>query len=82
MRILDRVGPLFWALCLGVVVLFAFFAAIGGFSPADVIWLSILVAVLAIAFTIRAIRVGHVLRGPRSDESQRVLNDLRERRGF
>lgn len=82
MRIFDRVGPMFWALGLGVVVLFAFFAAIGGFSPLDVIWLSVLVCVLTIAFTIHAIRVGHVLRGPRSDESQRVLNDLRERRGF
>jgi len=82
MRFLDRVGPLFWALCLGVVVLFAFFAAIGGFSPGDVIWLSILVAVLAIAFTIHAVRVGHLLRRPRSDDSMRALNDLRERRGF
>ena len=78
----DRLGGMFWAVCLGIVVLFAFFAAIGGFAPGDVLWLTAAVCVLAVAFTIHAIRVGVFLRGARSGETIRELNGLRERRGF
>ncbi|MEK6277872.1 MAG: hypothetical protein AABM29_07665 [Actinomycetota bacterium] len=79
---IDRLGGIFWVACLGVVVLFCFFAAIGGFNPGDVLWLTAAVCILAVAFTIHAIRVGIVLREARTGETIRELNELRERRGF
>jgi hypothetical protein len=79
---IERLGGVFWALCLGIVVLFAFFAAIGGFSLGDVIWLTVAVCALAVVFTVHAIRVGIFLRGARTGETIRALNGLRERRGF
>jgi hypothetical protein len=80
--IVDRVGGVIWALCLGCIALFAFFIATGSITPAEVPWLTIAVGVLAIAFSLHAIQVSHVLRGSRSGETMRVLNRLRERRGF
>ena len=76
----ERLNRAFWAGCLGIIVLFVFFAAIGGFSPADVIWLSALVFAMAIAFAFHAYRVRRQMAGPGglSREQQR----MRERRGF
>ena len=77
---LERLGRAFWAGCIGIVVLFAFFAVIGGFSPGDVIWLTAAVCVLAAAFAVHSYRVRRELagHGGLSREYQR----LRERRGF
>jgi hypothetical protein len=80
--IIDRLGGIFWAVCLGVVVLFGFEAAIGGFNPGDTLWLTITIGLMALAFTVHAVRVGVFLRGARTGETLRVLNGLRERRGF
>ena len=76
----EGLNRAFWAACLGVIVLFAFFAAIGGFSPADAIWLTALVCAMAIAFAFHAYRVRRHMAGPGglSREQQR----MRERRGF
>jgi peptidoglycan/LPS O-acetylase OafA/YrhL len=80
--IIDRIGGVFWALCLGAIGLFAFFAAIGSFTPGDAPWVTAAVAVLAAAFTVHAVQVSQVLRGSRAGETMRALNRLRERRGF
>lgn len=80
-ELFGRVGRVFWATCLGVIALFAFFAAIGGFSPADVAWLTVLVCVMAVAFGIHAYRLRRQMAtggGGLTKEQQR----MRERRGF
>jgi hypothetical protein len=71
-----------WAMCLGAVALFGFFAVMGGFAPGDVLWLSLVVAFLAAAFVIRQLRVGHELSEHEDDEMVRQLQRIRERRGF
>ena len=71
-------GPLS-VLCLGVVVLFVFFAALGGFEPAEVVGLTIVVGVLALLLLARSLVVRHELR---AGGSRRSVNALRERRGF
>jgi hypothetical protein len=62
-------------------VLFAFFAAIGGFSPADVAWLTALVCVMAVAFAIHAFRVRRQLAAGDPGLSK-AQQQMRERRGF
>jgi hypothetical protein len=72
----DSVSALLWVLVLGVVASYAFFVALGAFSPGDVIPLSALVAVLVLLYGRHAWREGH--RSQRTDpEPSRV----RERRG-
>jgi hypothetical protein len=71
-----------WAMCLGAVALFGFFAVMGGFAPGDVLWLSLVVAFLAAAFVIHQLRVGHELSEHEDDEMVRQLQRIRERRGF
>lgn len=71
-----------WVLLLGVVVLFGFFAALGLFSPADVLWLTAAVAVLAILIGIRSLLMRRQLDKHGNQDLFRSLNVLRERRGF
>jgi TRAP-type C4-dicarboxylate transport system permease large subunit len=69
---------LFWALAIGVIAAYAFFAALGAFSPADVLGVTIAVAILVGLWVIRALiarRAGAHHRDPR-------LVHARERRGF
>ncbi len=42
-------GPLS-VICLGAVAMYVFFAALGGISPSEVLWPTIVVAVLAVLF--------------------------------
>jgi heme exporter protein D len=77
----KMLGP-FWVVLIGVVVLFAFFAALGMFSPAEVVWLSVAVAALAIIFVIRSLLMRRHLGRHGNQELFRSLNTLRERRGF
>jgi amino acid transporter len=74
-------GPV-WVLCLGIVVLFAFFAALGMFSPGDVAWLTAGVALVAILFGIRSLIMRRQLGTHGNQDLFRSLNHLRERRGF
>jgi hypothetical protein len=37
-RMLETMRETFWILALAVIALFAFFAALGAFSPSDVLW--------------------------------------------
>ena len=68
------------AICL--VVLFGFFAALGLFAPADVLWLCIVAAVLIVATTVHALIVRRQLGTHGNQQAFRTVNNLRERRGF
>jgi hypothetical protein len=83
MDLLGRWRAAFWATSLGVIVLFLFLIAFAGLGVSEVGWLSATVAALSVAFTVHAFLVGRALRtaGGR-DDRMRVLNSLRERRGF
>jgi TRAP-type C4-dicarboxylate transport system permease large subunit len=67
----------FWALALGVIAAYAFFAALGAFSPGDVLGVTIAVGILVALFLVRAWSMRRVAaeRDPR-------LAHARERRGF
>jgi uncharacterized membrane protein len=71
-----------WALCVGAVALFGFFVVMGGFSPGDVLWLTLIVAVLAVMVVIHQVRVSHELHEHGGDSMTREVQRIRERRGF
>jgi fatty acid desaturase len=72
-----------WALCVGAVALFAFFAVMGGFAPGDVLWLTLIVAFLGCLFLIHQIRVSRELSEHDEDDPMvRQVQRIRERRGF
>ena len=74
-------GPLS-VICIGVVVMFVFFAALGGISPGEVVGLTIVVGVLALLLVVRFLLVRHELGARGSQATLRSVNALRERRGF
>ena len=68
----------FWALAIGVIAAYAFFAALGAFSPGDVVGVTIAVGILIVLCVLRvwiARRTADRGRDPR-------LVHARERRGF
>jgi fatty acid desaturase len=65
-----------WALAAAVVVLFIFFAVIGGISPAQATVVTVIVAVLAVAWVIR------LWRRRATVPENRIARADRERRGF
>jgi hypothetical protein len=69
----------FWALAIGVIAAYAFFAALGAFSPGDVLGVTIGVAILVALCALRAWLVKRhadaTARDPRAVHA-------RERRGF
>ena len=77
----GMLGPLS-VLCLGVVVMFVFFAALGGIAPSDVLWLSIVVGALVLLLVVRSRIVRHELGEHGNQAMLRSVNSLRERRGF
>jgi hypothetical protein len=79
---MSRMLALFSVLSLGVVALFGFFAVLGEVSPGDVMALTIVLAVLLVAFSVHAFLVRRNLRRHGNQEFFRALNRLRERRGF
>jgi TRAP-type C4-dicarboxylate transport system permease large subunit len=68
----------FWVLAIGVIAAYTFFAALGAFSPGDVLGVTVAVAILVGLCLVRALiarrAAGHA-RDPR-------LVHARERRGF
>ena len=76
-RALETMRETFWILALAVIALFAFFVALGAFSPMDVIWATILVVVLCVLWVVHA-----VLEDRRRDRRDPGLIRARERRGF
>jgi fatty acid desaturase len=74
-------GPLA-VTCLGLVVLFVFFSALGAVSPGEVLLPALVVGVLATLFLGHSLIVRHHLREHGNQDMFRSVNALRERRGF
>ena len=82
MKMIGSITGVFWTLCLGVVVMFVFFWVTGLFSPAEVVWLSVLVGVIAVLSLIHFVRVRRALGDHRHSDAARAVHAMRERRGF
>jgi O-antigen/teichoic acid export membrane protein len=74
---LSTLAETFWILVLALIVLFAFFLALGAFSPGQVAGLTVVVAVLAILWIVHA-----VWDSRHRDPHDRAIIRARERRGF
>jgi protein-S-isoprenylcysteine O-methyltransferase Ste14 len=76
-RLLSTLADTFWVLVLAIVVLFAFFVALGAFSPGEVVGLTLAVAVLALLW------IAHAVWDSRHrDPHDPAMVRARERRGF
>jgi fatty acid desaturase len=75
-RLLETLRETFWILGLAVIVLFAFFVALGALAPGDVLWLTVGVILLAALWVVHGL-----LEGRRSGRDPAVVR-ARERRGF
>jgi fatty acid desaturase len=74
---LSTLSETFWILVLALVVLFAFFLALGAFKPGEVVGVTVAVAVLAVLW------VAHAVWDSRHrDPHDRAIVRARERRGF
>ena len=82
MESIGRLSAVFWAVCVGIVVLFGFFAALQAFSPSDVLWLTAAVAVLAVVCFVHFVRIRQHMDDHEHDAFRRHVNAFRERRGF
>jgi membrane protein implicated in regulation of membrane protease activity len=69
---------LFWVLAMGVIAAYVFFAALGAFSPGDVLGVTIAVVVLVLLWVVRAVTSS---RRAEDDRDPRLVH-ARERRGF
>ena len=76
-RTLATLAATFWVLVLAVVVLFAFFVALGAFSPGEVVGLTIAVVVLAVLWLVHA-----MWDARHTDPHDPAMVRARERRGF
>jgi fatty acid desaturase len=76
-RIRATLSDTFWVLILGLVVLFAFFLALGAIGPGDVVWLTLAMLALALLWVAHAVwEARH-----RSGRDPAAIRN-RERRGF
>jgi hypothetical protein len=82
MNAIGTAAGVFWATCLGVVGLFAFFSATGAISPGDVGWLTAGVGVVAAVCLVHFLRVRRALADHRHGELARRVHAMRETRGF
>ena len=76
-KVLATLSETFWLLVLGVVAIFAFFAALGAFEIGEAIGVTIAVAVLAALWLAHAMWVSR-----HSDGRDPSAVRARERRGF
>ena len=76
-RVLATLSETFWVLLLAVLVLFAFFVALGAFAPSQVATLTIVMVGLAVLWIAHAVWTSRHSTG-RDIDSIRA----RERRGF
>jgi membrane protein implicated in regulation of membrane protease activity len=76
--IAELVREVFWVLALGVIACYAFFVALGAFSPGDVLGVTIAVGALLLLWLVHAWAQSHRAR----DERDPRLTAARERRGF
>jgi uncharacterized membrane protein YhaH (DUF805 family) len=76
-RILATLSETFWLLALAVVVMFAFFVALGAFKPAEVGGVTVAVIALAVIW------IAHAVWAARHrDAHDPAAIRARERRGF
>jgi protein-S-isoprenylcysteine O-methyltransferase Ste14 len=76
-RTLATLSETLWVLILAVVVLFAFFVALGAFTPGEVLGLTLAVVALALLW------LGHAVWVARNrDPHDPAMVRARERRGF
>ena len=76
-RILATLSETFWVLVLALVVLFAFFVALGAFSPGEVVGVTLFVAALGLLW------IAHAVWDSRHrDPHDPAVIRARERRGF
>jgi TRAP-type C4-dicarboxylate transport system permease large subunit len=68
----------FWALALAVIACYAFFVALGAFSPTDVWGVTLAIMLLAVLWLVRAWSVSH---HHQEGQDPRLAHE-RERRGF
>ena len=76
-RMRSTMSDTFWILVLSVIVLFAFFVALGAFAPGEVVWLTLGVLVLALLWIVHAVWESR----HRSGRDRASIRN-RERRGF
>ncbi len=76
-RMRSTMSDTFWILVLSIVVLFAFFVALGAFSPGEVAWLTLGVLALALLWAVHAVWDAR----HRSGRDPATIRN-RERRGF
>ncbi len=76
-RVRSTMSDTFWILVLSIVVLFAFFIALGAFSPGEVVWLTLAVLGLALLWAAHAFWESRHRTGR---DPAAIRN--RERRGF
>ena len=76
-HIRSTMSDTFWILVLSIVVLFAFFIALGAFAPGEVVWLSLAVLGLALLWAAHA-----VWDARHRDGRDPATIRNRERRGF
>jgi uncharacterized membrane protein YhaH (DUF805 family) len=74
---LSTLADTFWVLVLAIIVLFAFFVALGAFSPGEVVGLTLAVIVLALLWIAHAVWVSR-----HRDPHDPAMVRARERRGF
>jgi membrane protein implicated in regulation of membrane protease activity len=83
MRVLGRLALPIWLCVIGAIVMYVFFVVIASIPPAQVAAVTVVVAILAVLFLIRSMRVRSELAKRGGDSSlRRELNRARERRGF
>jgi membrane protein implicated in regulation of membrane protease activity len=74
------VWNVFWVLALGAIALWGFFLIFGAFSPADPVWPTVAIGVLAL---LAALHFAHVRKVIDEDKDlARRTHMIRERRGF
>jgi protein-S-isoprenylcysteine O-methyltransferase Ste14 len=76
-RMLSTLSETLWILVLAVVVLFAFFVALGAFSPGEVVGVTLFVVALGLLWIVHA-----VWDSRHRDPHDPAMTRARERRGF
>jgi uncharacterized membrane protein YhaH (DUF805 family) len=76
-KVLATLSETFWLLVLGVVVMFAFFVALGAFHVGEAVGVTVAVAVLAVLWLAHA-----VWSARHHDGRDPAAIRARERRGF
>ncbi len=83
MGVLSNLRLSFWLVVIGTVVLYVFFVVLATIPPGQVAAVTAVVALLAVVFTIRNLRLAAELADRSGNPHlRRSLNKIRERRGF